>query len=104
MHLSLCRELAPSKTDPSGHLSRVELMLGAEKGVSTRPAVEFSGQTSSRVQWVKGGSKIHCPLSSLGPYPTASISPSPFLPPTPTIIYVTEKNFKYIEKLKEYNE
>ena len=53
---------------------------------------------------MKVGSKIHCPLSSLGPYPTASISPSPFLPPTPTIIYVTEKNFKYIENLKAYNE
>ena len=61
-------------------------------------------QTSSRVQWVKVGSKIHCPLSSLGPHSTVSISPSSFLSPTPTIIHVTEKNFKHTEKLKEYNE
>lgn len=61
-------------------------------------------QTSSRVQWVKVGSKTHCPLSSLGPHSTVSISPSSFLSPTPTIIHVTEKNFKHTEKLKEYNE
>lgn len=67
VHVSLCWEPAASKTDPSGHLSGTGLrMLGAEKGVSTRPAVQFSGQTSNRVQWVKVGSKIHwpCPLWS----------------------------------------
>lgn len=77
----------------------VESMLGAEKGVSTRPP--------NGAQEVKAGSKIHCPLSTPGPYSywlhSSQLLPAPH--PHNHLFYLKMfQTYRKAEMLKEYNE